>query len=254
MLRKVCLTAALATCVAAPAFAQGSMDTVNWTGPYVGINLGYGGGTSNYPYSGSTAATGGSAVTGKTKTWNSGMLGGGTLGYNYEMPSGYVFGLETDLDGTDINGGVTSAGLMGSSASVQRQQSSIDYLGTVRGRVGKTFFNGRFLPYVTGGLAYGDVNTTSSVNCPSCGLNGAALSSASGKDTGQTGYTVGAGAEYALTKHLSFKAEYLYVNLGRQTLDRDTAEVSVPGANIYNVSSGVETTANIMRVGLNYRF
>jgi outer membrane immunogenic protein len=255
MLLKMTLTAALAACVAAPAFAQSASGGVNWNGPYVGINLGYTGGAFNYPSAGTVDAAGTNPVTGQLKTSSSGILGGGQIGYNIETPNGMVFGLETDLDGTGVNGGTTFDSLDSTGAANAAQvQSKIDYLGTLRGRVGKAMFDGRFLPYVTGGLAYGDVNTSTAVNCVACGFQGAGVTSATSQTTGRTGWTVGAGTEYALTRHLSFKAEYLYADLGRQPLASDAAEISAPGVNIFNATTGAETTANVVRVGLNYRF
>ena len=70
----------------------------------------------------------------------------------------------------------------------------------------------------------------------------------------QTGWTVGAGAEYALNRHLSFKAEYLYVDLSQANLGTPGGTFTAPGVTLYNASVGEKTDANVVRVGLNYRF
>ncbi len=109
-------------------------------------------------------------------------------------------------------------------------------------------FDGRVVPYVTGGFAYGGVKSSASYNCTSCVASGFSTPTNT-----QTGWTAGAGAEYALTHHLSMKVEYLYTDLGRDTI-ANGADYSVGGANLYNASVSEKATANVMRVGLNYRF
>jgi outer membrane immunogenic protein len=248
MLRSVTLVSAalgLASLgLAAPALAQ-SADTWTWTGPYVGVNLGYGGGDFRYPFSGTTDAAGTNPLAGRARQSSSGVLGGGQVGYNYQMPNGVVLGLETDIAAADIGGNSSLFSATGQGAQTAAEVSSrINYLGTLRGRIGKPMFDGRFLPYVTGGFAYGGVRN--SVN-----FNGAGF----GADTQtQTGWTVGAGAEYALDRHLSFKVEYLYVDLGSQNLAGPGNTFSAPAAGLFNANIMENTNANVVRAGLNYRF
>jgi outer membrane immunogenic protein len=247
MLRSVTLASAavlgLASLgLAAPALAQ-SADTWTWTGPYVGVNIGYGGGDFRYPFSGTTDAAGRNSAVGQARQSSSGVLGGGQVGYNLEMPNGLVLGLETDIDAADIGGNSSffASSLAPQTASVN---SRINYLGTVRGRVGKAMYNGRFMPYVTGGFAYGGVR-----NNASFGGGGLATNTQT-----QTGWTVGAGAEYALDRHLSFKAEYLYVDLGSQDLTGNFGTFNAPAVGLFNADVREKTNANVVRVGLNYRF
>ena len=121
---------------AAPAYVVPPL--YNWTGFYVGINGGYGWGTSSF----SAPFTTGSFDT-------SGGLVGGTLGYNWQSGQ-VVFGLEGDLDWTSIRG----SSPCGASSCETRN----DWLGTVRGRLGYAF--DRFMPYVTGGAAFGNIKTS----------------------------------------------------------------------------------------------
>jgi len=256
MLRSVLIGSAIAAALAAPAFAQQAAGGYNWTGPYVGVNLGYGGGSFKYPFSGTTDAAGTNPVAGGLRQSSSGVLGGAQVGYNFELPSGALFGAEADIDASSI-GGRTSYSSLDSlgGATSGAIRSRIDCLGTVRGRVGDAMFDGKFLPYLTGGFAYGGVRTTAATSCSSCGVGGATAGSSfdSGRAT-QTGWTAGAGADYALTNHLSFRAEYLYVDLGKTALANDAAQFSAPGANLYNASVAEKTTANVVRVGVNYKF
>ncbi len=212
-----------------------------WTGFYVGINGGYGGDRFAYPFR-IDGLSGQAAVT------SSGFLGGGQIGFNYQWPTtNYVVGLEADADATSIRGQVSaSAGFGGLSASAVGG-SHINYIGTVRGRLGYALFD-RFLPYVTGGFAYGSVTAYGNANIAVPG--GGAGVGASQTNT-RTGWTVGAGVEYAITNNLTFKTEYLYVNLGQNTLL--SGSFAVPGGAIpYYL--GQKTDAHIARAGLNWKF
>ncbi|MEF3365156.1 outer membrane beta-barrel protein [Methylocystis sp. 9N] len=168
----------------------------SWTGVYVGANIG-GGWLDRYN------------VAGWSNTWNgfgwwpvyalngnntgSGVVGGGQIGYNYQVSPLFVVGIETDIQGTSIGGG-NGGGWWGSATR------SVSWFGTVRGRLGVSLFKPELLFYGTGGFAYGDVK----LNLPI--FNGFRQTA--------TGWTVGGGAEYAFLQNWSAKVEYLYTNLG----------------------------------------
>jgi outer membrane immunogenic protein len=175
----------------------------NWTGFYVGINGGGGWGHSDFsaPFSGSSNTSGG--------------LVGGTFGYNWQMNQ-VVFGLETDIDWSNIRG--SSACGFGFSCETKNT-----WLGTFRGRLG--YAADRFMPYVTGGLAYGGVKTS--------------VAGFGDSSTTKAGWTLGGGVEFAVAGPWTAKVEYLYVDLGRTS--------SVLG-------SDASFRTNIVRAGLNYRF
>ena len=155
----------------------------NWTGFYVGINGGYGWGTSDW-----------SAVpTANNKP--SGWLVGGTIGYNYQVGS-IVWGIEGDWDWSNVKATVACA--PGVNCSTENT-----WLATFRGRVGYAF--DRWLPYITGGGAYSKIQAN--INVPAFGL-------AASSSSNQLGWTVGAGLEYAFLSNWSAKIEYLYVDLG----------------------------------------
>ena len=116
-----------------------------------------------------------------------------TLGYNWQgAGSPWVFGLEGDLNWSDIKGSFANA------ACPFGCQIKSEWLGTARGRVGYAI--DRFMPYVTGGVAFGDVQRQPT------GFAGAG-------DT-NVGWTLGAGIEGAIAPNWTAKAEYLYVDLG----------------------------------------
>ena len=116
----------------------------SWTGFYVGINGGGGFGRSDYatPFPSDSFDTSGGLV-------------GGTLGYNYQMDN-VVLGVEGDIDWSNIRGSAACAGTI--------CETRNDSLGTARGRLGDAF--GNVMPYVTGGLAVGDIkNSIAGTSC-----------------------------------------------------------------------------------------
>ena len=88
------------------------------------------------------------AATGSSSHDTSGALVGGTIGYNYQVGQA-VFGIEGDIDWTNIRG---SSSAVPCTTSCETSNS---WLGTVRGRIGYAF--DRFMPYITGGVAFGDI-------------------------------------------------------------------------------------------------
>jgi outer membrane immunogenic protein len=188
-----------------------------WNGFYVGINAGYGFGHSNWTDTLTLDSTGNFNVKGG--------LVGGTAGYNLQFGS-FVFGLEGDLDWSNIKGSITTT-CPGATC-----ETSNHWLGTARGRIGYAF--DRFLPYVTAGGAFGNIK-------------GTFVGVGEFKQT-KVGWTGGAGVEYAFIDNWSAKIEYLYVDLGKATCD---ATCSAPaGANPITATF----KSNIVRAGVNYKF
>jgi outer membrane immunogenic protein len=190
----------------APAYAP----AYNWSGFYIGINGGGGWGRSDWTTTHSFDTSGGFV--------------GGTVGYNYQVDQ-VVLGVEGDIDWADING-TTSTGCTSSTGLACK--TSDNWLGTIRGRLG--YAADRFMPYVTGGAAFGDINATGP------GLTGI--------DNTNVGWTVGGGIEFAIAGHWTAKAEYLYVDLGSVNCNLAC------GAAAQNVSY----KADLFRGGINYRF
>jgi outer membrane immunogenic protein len=257
--------AAAAMTVAAPSFAQsvGAPDSVGapesvgvstWTGPYVGVNAGVGGDVFAYRFSGSADRAGANPAAARFRQSSSGGLVGAQIGYDRELSRGLVVGLVADLDATDItaDSAFSSVDARGNAVS-GRLKSRIDALGTVRGRVGQAIFGGRLLPYVTCGLAYGGVTTNADYGAAGAPSFASAPNFASAYAT-RTGWTAGVGVDYALSRRLSLRTEYLYTDLGRSNFGEGVTTITVPGVTLYNANYGERTTANILRIGLNYRF
>ena len=182
----------------------------NWTGFYAGVNGGYGFGTSNWSALGSSFDV------------NGGMFGG-QVGYNWQFGQ-FVYGLEGDADGTDLRG---STSVLGCAGTVCRTKN--DFLATVRGRVG--YAADRWMPYLTGGLAIGDIRTS--------------VPGFTSSDTTNAGWTIGGGLEAALVGNWTAKAEYLYVDLGKANCGAGCGILA---------GNSVGLTTNVVRGGINYRF
>jgi outer membrane immunogenic protein len=179
----------------------------NWTGGYIGANFGYGFGNSDWSAP---------AVTESAK----GGLAGATIGYNYQTGV-WVWGLEGDWDWTNMKGDA-DCGVLGTCTT------KLNWLATGRARVGYAGW-GNWMPYLTGGVAAGNVKVSTAVAEAS---------------VTRVGWTAGLGGEYAFTPNWSLRAEYLYVNLG--DFDCSTA-CAVTGSN-------VSLKTNLVRGGLNFRF
>jgi outer membrane immunogenic protein len=209
----------------------------SWTGFYMGVNVG---GTwadpsvnvttlnpfNNIPVLSSQGRTAGPAAavaaTGSVPASNSGVIGGGQLGYNYQFWQYWVAGFETDIEGVGHHSGssvLTQVAprigfpLDTMTATIAATQQ-INYLGTVRARLG-ALPPPNLLTYVTGGFAYGGAESSATVSggdTPNTGsTNFAGAASAS---TTRGGDTVGAGVEWLFAPGWSAKAEYLYYDLG----------------------------------------
>lgn len=193
---------------AAPYRAPAYVAQYNWTGFYLGINGGGAWGNSDWN---------GFAVSNKP----SGGMIGGTAGYNWQgMGSPWVFGIEADIDWTNIKDS--------SACGAFSCQTKNSWLGTARGRIGYAF--DRFMPYFTGGAAFGDVEANIG------GLVGS-------KDT-NVGWTAGVGIEGVVAANWTAKLEYLHADLGDTTCS----------AIACGAATNVDLTLNIVRAGLNYRF
>jgi outer membrane immunogenic protein len=211
---------------------------MSWTGFYLGGNGGFGGDKFQYPFTvgGPIPALGITAATsGTSSLTSSGFFGGGQAGFNWQAAPTWVIGVEGDFDAANIEGKAnTSATVFSGSVG-----TTLDWFGTVRGRVG-FLVTPSALFYGTGGWAYG--RTTSSANAAGLGLG---ATGSVGHD--KNGWTAGGGLEYAFNQWLSFKTEYLFLDLGTDSLVNGTV-AGVP----FSVSE--KTTVHTVKAGINVRF
>jgi len=226
-----------------PVYTKAPPPVWSWTGFYAGGNLGYSWGNADTTVS-FVDGTGTVLATSNQSIGINGVIGGGQMGYNWQTGR-WVLGLETDIQATGQQGTATfQCGAPCVTPQSETVTEKMDWFGTVRGRLGYTV-TPTVLLYGTGGLGYGDVETS-----------GSGTSSFS-SSTWKLGWTAGGGIETRIGGNWTAKLEYLYFS--------DAAAPNCPpAARVGNVcqptppisasvSSGV-TADNIVRVGVNYIF
>ncbi len=263
-----------------------------WTGFYVGGNFGYGWGDPETTAAGSGTTVlhptfpASFAFTDLNTAPVRGALGGVQVGYNYQFNPRWVLGLEADLQGSGQRGSnalgdpfatlVCSLELLGNPPScppnvpingtaTTSYQAGIAWFDTVRLRLGYLITD-QVMLYGTGGLAYGRVQlsgtTTTSATAQFPGFSDVLVPAAGtfGSARTNTGFSVGGGMEARLWPSLpanwTWKLEYLYLDLG--SLDATTAfggAFALTGLPVTGtVALHTHFTANIVRIGINYRF
>jgi outer membrane immunogenic protein len=233
-----------------------------WTGFYVGLNAGgvwSSGSRSATLVDPGTASFLSGYFPGGIGNNNSGFIGGGQVGYNWQMGA-LVLGGEADFDGTSLGksydyasapfaGAGVPGALLGDSLYVHAK-ANLDWLGTVRARVGFVATpDNRLLIYGTGGFAYAGGSSNFSVYDATQGLFWGGSPSST-----RTGWTVGGGVEYALTNNITIRAEYLYVDLGSNTITTTgnlASATLLPGT---YATAKINYDASIVRAGINYKF
>ena len=173
---------------APPAYAA---PMFTWTGFHLGFNRGFGGGVVDANVTLADPVFG-LATTTRTPNRASGFIVGGQTGYDYQFSNNVVLGLETDLQWSGIKQShqATTVATIAAFDTDADIHNGIKWFGTTRLRAGYAF--GRLLPYVTGGVAYGQVEAYGRQ------VAGGLFVLSSATQT-KVGWTVGAGAEYALT-------------------------------------------------------
>jgi outer membrane immunogenic protein len=141
--------------------------------------------------------------------------------------SQWVLGIESDYDFSTVKGSTSTGLCAGVVCTIENT-----WVGTTRGRVGYAW--GSWLPYLTGGVAYGNVHIQDSAGAVHAG-------------TTRTGWTGGGGLEYALNRNWSARVEYLYIDLGSAGVPCATA-AGACGTSTQNFNESV------VRGGVDYRF
>lgn len=195
----------------------------SWTGGYVGGQIGYGWGKSRFNNS---------DFAGNLKP--DGFLGGVYAGYNFDLGNNVVLGVDGDVtynnlkdsESEDFGGLIVGA------------QSKLRWSGAVRARAG--YAVDRFLPFVTGGVAFGSVKNSAYLD-----VVGVESFSASQTKT-LTGWTAGAGVDYAATDNLIVRLEYRYTDYGRKDFSASNE--------VFSFNTGNKFKTSDVRLGVAYKF
>ena len=215
------------------AVAPAPAPECNWTGFYLGLNVG-----GQWGHSEDRDDEGYFTLDPGYKFGydENGVVAGGQVGYNFQW-NWLVLGVEADGGYMDLDGRGHSHPNDVIYGGDTRGETDSDFFTTIRGRLGFAF--GHWLFYGTGGGI--GVNYETKISDPGEGVFGS-------KQDFDWGWTGGGGIEYMLNCHWSLKGEYLRYEVDKQ---RFTAFWSQTGIN-YRFDGNTE--GNILRAGLNYKF
>jgi outer membrane immunogenic protein len=219
----------------------------DWTGFYAGAHFGggFGNGDTHATPLFKGHATHDTVIPSTLNPDPGGVTGGGQFGYNLQRGS-FVFGIEADFSGSAISGAatvkpITLDGILRPRASITSQED-VSWFGTLRPRLSYTPIPPLLL-YGTGGLAYGHASYSADTTFPT--VQYPALVGSTG-----VGWTVGAGAEYAIDKRWSVKAEYLYIDLGSESAIANPIPPNPP----FQSEKDWNTAFHVVSIGINFKF
>lgn len=216
----------------APMLKAPPMVVYDWTGFYIGVNGGISVARDRTQLF-TTAPTAEQSVLSPF-----GAIGGGQIGYNWQVNSTWLLGIESDIQASGETTNRTC--MLSCSATLSGNLSQkIDWFGTTRARVG--LVSGPVLGYFTGGVAYGHYSTSVTETAGGTPI----ASFTSGRTS--VGWTYGSGVEASLGGNWTGKIEYLYVDLGNRS-DLFRTFAGAPQ------SINTRIHDNIFRAGVNYRF
>jgi len=221
----------------------------SWSGCYVGINGGAGASASNFDtnvgagtyLTGTDPATVGADGGGSANDTRA--TGGGQVGCNWQTNT-LVFGLEGDFDYFRSNANFynNTDTLAAGTPFTVGQSLTTNYLATVRPRIG--IAADRNFAYITGGAAFTDANYTETYSDAAGGVGSASASRF------LTGWTAGAGWEYAWTDHWTIKFEYLFADFSNTSAG---GVITAPGGSNLLSGSG-NLVIQTARAGMNFKF
>lgn len=188
---------------------------IDWSGFYVGGHVGYGWADTDAEF-----ATG---ALGALDMDLNGPFGGGQVGYNFVFGGGLLVGIEADYSFAGIDG--DAIGTIGITPTVV--ETEINSMASVRGRLG--YAMGNYLPYVTAGWAWADVDRFNDFTDQTANAD-------------FDGWTAGVGLEYAINMDWSAGLEYRYTDFGTERFDFST------------VDSDVDLKLHTVSLRVNYRF
>jgi outer membrane immunogenic protein len=258
-----------------------------WEGAYAGINAGYGtNNIKNYINTTEVTRPGGNieALSNSYETsYIGGAVAGGQFGYNHVFANHILIGAEADINWADVynNANPTNSAAFSightnpqayqglyeidTSFAPNYRRVGMDWVGTVRARLG--YDMGKFLPYVTGGLAYGGLGSDISnaeygvaasygafvppqIPTAEVGPNGTYTKGSSSAIN--AGWVLGAGAEYMVTDGWSIKGEYLYTSIGGVVTPLISQSIEPSDTKAFTTENTGSFGVHQARVGLNY--
>jgi outer membrane immunogenic protein len=191
---------------------------VSWTGFYVGIHGGYGFSNADWDFYSASLMNPGT-----------GSVLGGQIGYNIQSGR-LVYGLEGDLSSTWMNG---SDGCGGGYTC----RHDVNWMGSIRGRLGFAFNDNRTLFYGTGGVAWADAKFSS--------RDAGGVPYGSDYAVTKQGWVAGLGVEHMLSPNLTMRLEYLNYNFN---------DITAPAGTLDVAATKIDLSSQVVRFGLNLKF
>jgi len=207
----------------------------DWTGFYIGVNGGWGNSHNCWNFDPAFVTPGGLVVTGDGCRDRSGGLFGGQVGYRWQGPGQFVFGLEAQGDWADLSNSRVS--LLDPTLSTS---TKTDAIGLFTAQFGWAW-NAALL-YVKGGAAV--TNNTFTIFDT---LTGVGLASASAT---RWGGALGVGFEYGFAPNWSIGAEYDHLWMGTANNSFSVVDPRVAGILNNRISQDVD----MFTLRINYRF
>lgn len=234
MRRQLISFAVLATVLSPAPFALADADSINWHGFYAGVQGGAAAIDSRSAYD----IIGNGYFVLKSAAEFDGLFGGIHGGYNFAFGDGPVFGFEADanLGDTSIDDVKKYIGELESYSA--RDFYDVNSFGSARLRAGWAF--GNFMPFITGGVAVADYDYGFKAKESSFSAKGSDLA---------VGYTLGGGAEYAISKRVRLRAEYRYTDYGSAEV-KLTTDTTSPAF----VVTDVELKSHAVTMGVSFAF
>src|SRR5262245_4491106 len=244
------------------AIAAAQSKSFTWSGFYAGVNAGKTWATAKIgtsvecldinpadvafacPFTTAAEVPGSATATqlnsaGTGKLSDSGFNGGLQAGYNLQI-GGIVFGLEVDGGSFNLGAG-RSASALGTTIATS---FDTDWLFTARTRLGVPVAASLML-YGTGGVALTNLGVTNSVTSVGTANTHGLV----------TGWTAGGGIEWALNRNWILRGEYLFLDFGKVSVNTPSALSGAQFTDDYNtVRSTADLSAQMLRLGLNYKF
>ncbi|WP_127897203.1 outer membrane protein [Brucella melitensis] len=174
--------------------------TFTWNGAYLGGQIGYAWGKSHFSYD----------STGLGDIKPDGFLGGLYAGYNFDLGNSVVLGIDGDVTYNDVSKNIDFLDENNAAATFENR---LRWSGAVRARAG--YAVDRFLPYIAGGVAFGSLRNRGE-------FEGTGFS----QSKTLTGWTIGAGMDYAATDNVILRLEYRYTDYGNKDYGFDDAAVT----------------------------
>ncbi len=205
----------------------------NWTGFYLGGNVGAG-----LLHDSATQTTTATLVTlpGSINVSPVGLVGGAQAGVDYQFSS-VVVGVQASWSSSNINGN-TVVNATAPVGDQERLTAAPSWFASATGRVG--YAANTLLFYVKGGGAWMHIEHVQDIL-----ILGGAVGTSQAISDNRAGFTAGVGLEYALTQNLSALFEYDFYDFGTRTENFST---------LTGTPLSIRSDLHTLTVGLNYRF